>query len=374
MRVTSALGIRITGQNKDWLNASCPFAPWFHKNGTDNSASFGVKINEGGKSAFVCKACKKHGTIRYMVRQLAQLRGMDYSDVLQGVTELERGGVAALAMKPFDRPYAEEVDPRPQPLKEALYDGLWPRAWDVPEARVYLQSRGISEETAGVLGLMFRKSYPSPKDPNRQWVRDDIVFPVRDRDGHLMGFSGRTIHPSDRVKPKVYDPDLPKRWLILGEHRWREGYPKLLIEGLFGYAHLIEIGCEDFCDVGAILGSAMTPEKVELLKAWGDTVVLGMDNDEAGDTCLFGPIKEYDERTGEPIRDEENAAVSMLLPYLVTIVPAWPVWQDGDKAGLPKDDPDQLTKAEVKTMVLETLPLQPPRPKKNTSFRLTNKR
>jgi cytochrome c5 len=36
-------------------------APWKHRNGTDRSSSFGVKVCDDGKSAYVCMACHDTG-------------------------------------------------------------------------------------------------------------------------------------------------------------------------------------------------------------------------------------------------------------------------------------------------------------------------
>lgn len=347
-RVMAALGLTIQSENKQWLNCSCPFASATHKNGTDNSASFGVRFDDRGRSHFKCYACKAKGTLLQLVMRLAKLRNRDYSALITEVRGIEGGMVSALGeAQPFDRP---EDAPSPLvPLNEAVYDGLYPRAWDVPVARAYLETRGIGEATADALGLLYREYVliEDKKNPGqmREWHRRDILFPVRDRDGRLYGWTARTTRDADGIKPKVFDADLPKRHLILGEHRWREGFPKLIVEGLFGYAWLIEIGAEEYFDIGALMGSLLTPEKATLLRAWECTVLLLLDNDEAGDVGLFGPVDE------EGNRDTSQAAVDQLIDALVVQLPAWP---EG------KADPDELTLEEVCAMML-TPPAPPPR-------------
>lgn len=362
-RVLSALGLRVSSENttSHFLNCSCPFASFgLHRNRTDNSASFGARYDEHGVSSFKCHACKQSGSIRKLVRQLGQLRNVDYSALLQQVTEIEQLGLSSMSFEPFDR----DLEPEQVlvPLNEALYDGLYPAAWDVPEARAYLEARRISPETAENIGLLYRDIYHVERQDGSvgEWFRGDILFPVRDRDGKLYGWSGRTTRDAAGIKPKVYDKDLPKRHLILGEERWIEGRPTVIVEGLFGYAWLIEIGVEEFANVGALMGSVLTPEKATILRAWGNPVVALLDNDEAGDIGLFGKI---DPVSGQ--REPELSMVSQLISSLVVIVPEWPSLfepirrKDGSWQEF-KDDPDQLTVEEVWAMVFSTTPVPPP--------------
>ena len=111
--------------------------------------------------------------------------------------------------------------------------------------------------TAEQIGLVFDEA------------RDRILFPIRGRDNALYGFSGRIIEPVPD-EPKVRDYEgLPKRHLILGSHLWHPGKPLLIIEGLFGYAHMIEIGAPEHANIGAILGSVVTEEKAVLIRNEG---------------------------------------------------------------------------------------------------------
>jgi hypothetical protein len=54
---------------------------------------------------------------------------------------------------------------------------------------------------------------------------------------------------------------LPKRHLILGEDRWEQGRPLVIIEGLMGYAAMTDKGIDLDVNIGALLGSFLTPEK-----------------------------------------------------------------------------------------------------------------
>jgi DNA primase len=201
-------------------------------------------------------------------------------------------------------------------------------AWGEPDARTYLVSRGITEEAAGNLALAW-------DDQQRR-----VLFPVRDEEGRLFGWTGRAV--DDERQPKVRDyQGLPKRHMILGAERWRgapgRNWPLVLVEGLFGYAHLVSLGVEGRCDVGALLGTVFTPEKLAMVRQRYQPTYLLMDDDDAGDACLFGKVERDATRTG--------GAIAALVDHVPLYVPQWP-------AG--KGDPDELTTEELETMLRET--------------------
>jgi hypothetical protein len=136
------------------------------------------------------------------------------------------------------------------------------------------------------------------------------------------------------LNPRRDYAGLKKRQHILGADRWRfgEDRPLVVIEGLFGFAHLIEMNLEAYADVGALLGSELTDWKRDLIVHRNTNTYLLLDNDPAGDQCLFGRISPDGER------DYHAGAVAAMENLVPLYLPAWP---EG------KDDPDQLTKREV---------------------------
>jgi DNA primase len=157
------------------------------------------------------------------------------------------------------------------------------------------------------------------------------------------------------AKPKVRDYyGLPKRHLILGADRWQAGRAVLVVEGLFAFARMIDLGMEDRVNVGALLGSVLTPEKADILRHFDQSVFLLLDNDKAGDDGIFGIMNP------DGSRKEDSGAVGQLAEHVPVLIPEWP---EG------KDDPDQLTRAEVDAMLDETAPYTPPRKKRLTKNR-----
>lgn len=285
-----------------WLNHSCPFAPWLHKNGTDRSASFGVVVNDEGASIFTCLACKQKGSTNKLIRSLAKYRNLNYDALLTEAEESEKG---VRRFRPFDEDFVRVPEPL-EALDEAMWDGLFDPIADHKEAARFMVRRGITRATCERLGLTF--------DPEKR----RIVFPVKGRNGELWGFSGRTVIPDHH--PKVLDyGGLPKFAVIMGMDRWRPGYKKVIVEGLIGFGRMHEIGVEEYADIGALLGSEMTEEKAELLRLEGETTVLLLDPDDAGQNGMFGKWDPLEERFVI-----EDSAIGRLWGHVPVIVPEFP--------------------------------------------------
>lgn len=313
-QILQRLAIRPGRTNsRGWIEFSCPLAPYTHTSGTDSRASAAARIAEGGISSFVCKGCHQHGRIGKLINLLATYRSNDaLRSLILVADQADAQGVMDAGFGDFEQPL--EIEPEPEPLVEEQFAGVYPRASTIPEAAAYMEERGIAPEGADAVGLLY--------DPQQR----RIMFEVRDRRGRLYGFSGRAIDPG--VQPKIRDYyGLPKRHMVLGEHRWVHGKPLVLVEGLFGYASLIAVGAETMANVGAILGSALTPEKAARIIDFDEPTYLMLDNDAGGDIGLFGTIRPDGSR-------EDNGAIAALVEHVPLYVPDWPE----DKA-----DPDELT-------------------------------
>ncbi len=315
-----------------WLHSRCPLAPWTHRTGHDRRPSFAVKPQHDGVSAYMCWACHRHGRVSSLIKLMHYL-GADVGEVVGEYPNLAKEADAADMMVVIAVDYDERMvieNTLPDPLDTALFDGVYMPAVEVPPARSYLVSRGVTFDAAMSLDLGW--------DPDQR----RIMFPVRDGHGDLYGYTGRAVDPG--VEPKVRDyHGLPKRHLILGEDRWepypKAGRPLVIVEGLFGLAHLVSMGLEKFADVGALLGTAITEQKVKSICDRQAATYLLLDLDEAGDTALFGRVG----RDGE--RDFHTGLISQLMSQVPVFVPTWP---EG------KDDPDQLTREEIWEMFQTT--------------------
>lgn len=323
------LGIQVAGRSGQWLNFSCPFAPWLHDRGHDSSPSAGAKINEQGVSGYKCFTCKKHGRISGLVRSLEYYNEEKY-DGLALKADLAD---ADFAFGEFED-YQDAPDVLQDPLSEAAYGDLYGSAWDFKRARKYLQRRGIGKETVEYLNLGY--------DPDEE----RIIFPVRHTDKKLYGFTGRSILKDEDFPYKAYKKvrdylGLPKRHLILGaEFVKDDDKPIFVVEGLFGYAWLHEIGADEFVYPVALLGSELTKSKADIIKEWNRLTALVFDDDKAGEDGLFGT---YDKKSK---MYDGTGAIDRLYDHVPLIVPPWP---DG------KNDPDQLTLKDVQRMMKTSL-------------------
>lgn len=321
-QILGSIGVQPGRANGNgWMEFPCPLSPWTHTNGHDSRASCAAKVSDTGVSAFVCKACHNHGPIAKLVRLLADYRQDNSIRPLMLMADRADSESQVSAGFPAFEDYNTR-EPDPEPLEEAAYGDMYPLVAETGPYADYLRARGISAATAAALDL---------RVDERQ---RRVLFPVRDRHRNLYGYTGRAIAPG--VNPKVRDYlGLPKKFVILGEEWWRPNVPKVIVEGLFAYAHIHELDIHDHCDVGAILGSAMTEFKAERIIHADCPTYLLLDNDAGGDIGLFGTLTPSGER-------EQNGAVHYLQQHVPLYIPDWP---EG------KDDPDQLTRDEVLSML-----------------------
>lgn len=328
-RILAKLSVRYMGEpnSSGWMHGECPYAPYLHPKKSDRSRGFAVKVEDKGISAYACPVCGMHGKLSSLARGLAHYREQDYDAIAAEADHLD---MISYELPAFDELSVVQRDP--EPLDEALYDGVFEDIGKYPEAANFMRSRGVSREVAERLEIAY--------DPEKR----RIVFPVRDGRGRLFGWSGRTILPNH--KPKILDyHGLPKRMLILGEHMWEQGKPVILVEGLFAYAHFHQIGVveQGLANVGALLGSTLTEEKASILKTHGLPTYLLPDPDAAGDVCLWGKPKP--DWTIERPSYEGGGAVDQLRWDMPVFVPAYPEHVN---------DPDFLSLEDVRRMLAET--------------------
>lgn len=246
----------------NWLITNCVLAPYTHGKGTDRKPSMSI-CHTKGQSYYTCFTCGHGGSLISLVNKLAIFSGKDYSELKNKLLALD-----ATSINGFDETY-EVQDHKPEPVDEALYMKVFHSIMQYPEAMSYLKSRGVSLDTALRVDLRY-----DPEDMR-------ILFPVYDKE-HFYGFSGRAIVDMPD-KPRILDyANLPKKEVVLGLKFYNKGRPLVLVEGLFAWLHLIEIGAEHLYNPIATLGSKVGKYKTELIASLGETVYLCFDNDKAG--------------------------------------------------------------------------------------------
>lgn len=178
------------------------------------------------------------------------------------------------------------------------------------EARAYLKTRGIDDETAVVFQLGFaRASWSRLVDEaasrgiggaylqraglakerkgggHYDLFRNRIMFPVLDIAGRVLAFSGRTLDPED---PAKYINSPETRFYKKGDNLYglhaarryiRQQDQSVLVEGNFDVVSLHAAGIRETV---APLGTALTPRQADLLRRFSQRVVLAFDGDRAG--------------------------------------------------------------------------------------------
>lgn len=282
----------------------CPFAETRHDAGEDRSPSFSYNVEE---NYYHCFSCKSSGSIGKLKHDLSS--DVDILDIQKKVKKKSL----------LDKKVNKE-----EPLDKEIYLNIFFDPWKYQKAKDYLITRGISQETSAKLGLGYDA------------YRDIITFPIYDESGNLYGFQGRKIVEDDYGKILTYVTALKDKFM--GLQFYNPKLPFLLIEGLFGYASLHQIGADKYFNVLAIMGSSLTNEKIEVLKQFKNGIYILPDNDEAGRACLYQKGKK---KLKQPIED--------LTQTHKVYLPSWPA---------NKKDPDQLTIDDVKNIRYTTNSLE----------------
>jgi len=257
-------GMRPRG--KDFM-VRCPF----HKSGNERTPSFSISMTDEGMIIYHCFGCGEKGNLPILV---SKLKGITID---KAITILEkRFGVLVTIV-------SESVSKIP--IYEERYKKKWVNKVDESElvkysmtkgARKYLNTRLISRKTSMEFGLGYDK-----------WNRR-IIFPVRNGEDELMGFVGRTIK-NEFPKYKFYE-GLHKSEYLYGLHNLpiHDNQMVIIVEGMIDLVYLRSLGIDNSL---AIMGSTMSKIQQELLKKNTKSIILALDNDEAG---ILGTKKAVD--------------------------------------------------------------------------------
>ena len=187
------------------------------------------------------------------------------------------------------------------------------------QARAYAEGRHIGEEAAarfgigyapstggellrslGALGfdndLLLRSGLVLPGDdgtPSRDMFRGRLMFPLRNAEGRIAGFAGRSMDGSDpkyinTPQTSVFD----KGRMLYALDRAREAIgtegEAVVVEG---YMDVIAAHEHGYRNVVASMGTALTETQVALLKARAQRIVLALDADAAGQEAMLQSLR-----------------------------------------------------------------------------------
>jgi DNA primase len=177
-------------------------------------------------------------------------------------------------------------------------------------ARNYLERRGIDRATAAQFRLGFAlDGWSSLRDhlleqrfaldllleagvvkrneernSTFDMFRNRVIFPIRDRQGRVIGFGGRVMDDSvpkylNTSETAVFHKSHVIYGLDLAQRVIRERDQVVIVEG---YMDVIAAHQFGFANVVACMGTALTPEQLRQLQRYTDNFVLALDADAAG--------------------------------------------------------------------------------------------
>ena len=276
----------------------CPFH-------AEKSPSFSVSPT---KQFYHCFGCGQSGNALRFLMEHAGMGFVEATKDLAGQFGLE---VPEDDVSPQEREQAAQKRQKQQTLGDVLEkagEAYRKHLKASPRAVEYLKSRGLSGAVAKRFGLGYAPEgwrslasvFPEYDDPlleecglvianseeDKRYdrFRDRVMFPIRNIKGECIGFGGRVLGDE---KPKYLNsPETPVfskgrelYGLFEARNALREQGFVLVTEGYMDVVALAQLG---FANAVATLGTACTPDHVQKLFRFTDTVVFSFDGDEAG--------------------------------------------------------------------------------------------
>ena len=278
----------------------------------EKSPSFSVSP---AKQFYHCFGCGKNGNA---IGFLMDHAGMTFIEAVKDLAQQYGLQVPEDDVSPQDRAKAAQAREQQVTLTSVLEKaGLaYIQALrNSPKAISYFKGRGLSGEVAKIFGLGYAPEgwrslasvFPDynnallvesglvitgePGEENAlgeakryDRFRDRVMFPIRNVKGECIGFGGRVL--SDEKPKYLNSPETPvfskgRELYGLFEARTalREHGYALVTEGYMDVVALAQMG---FANAVATLGTACTPDHVQKLFRFTDSVVFSFDGDSAG--------------------------------------------------------------------------------------------
>ncbi len=248
------------------------------------------------------------------------------------------------------------------------------------QARAYAAERRLSDESIARFGLGYAPStgeeilnrleslgFDQPlilraglavggdpaSGPLRPMFRGRLIFPLRDTDGRIAGFAGRTLdgsHPKYINTPQT--PIFDKGRLLYALDRAKQPIAAektvIVVEGYMDAIAAHEHGLRN---VVASMGVALTADQIALLKARASRIVLALDADAAGQDATLRSLEHSWRLVGTPIPGPRRNEILARSPDLDSLC----VLETTDGK-----DPDELIRTSVghfRQLVANALPV-----------------
>ncbi|MDO4427568.1 MAG: DNA primase [Moraxella sp.] len=201
-----------------------------------------------------------------------------------------------------------------------------------PAAMDYLKKRGLSDESIAYFQLGFAPSgwqnlsavfsgdvaglrqlgliKKSKNGREFDFFRERIIFPIKDRQGRVVGFAGRAM--SDDITPKYLNSSesalFQKQHILYGYHEARTARADnwLIVEG---YLDVIALHQAGIYGAVAPMGTALSEPQLTTLLRFNDTLTLSFDGDAAGQKAALRSLE-----VAIPILNDGKSLKFLTLP------------------------------------------------------------
>lgn len=221
----------VGGKNKNRVNISCPYAPWTHDAGADYHPSMSIWLDDESPTYYRCWGCHEKGYLWEMVRDIGsflkddrlQALALNLAESDQPTMTKILGGVS----KRLDEWGGVTRRKKLPSLKSTVLD-RYPKAWESPVSKAYLQYRKIPEPVVYLFNLV------------HDIHNDRLLFPVYDSKLNLRGAVGRALR--DGVEPKYYNYFGFESGMELGGiDKAVAGRRTIIVEGFFDVLNLVSL-------------------------------------------------------------------------------------------------------------------------------------
>lgn len=253
------------------MSIACPVAIKTHGDPHDDNMSCSVQVVPDGPSGARCFSgnCSYKGSLLRLVKYAVEIRGsppalVELLKEVESVEAITLSAQHARTGKEIQRLLAAPVraDER-DTIPERLFDGF---AGKVPR---YAIDRGIQLSTAKAWGLGYDKE------------AGYLVFPVRKRDGKLVGMVGRAVSADAPRRHHNY-LGLDKSKHLFGAQMLEHGKPIVIVESCIDALNTWQALDGEACTV-ATLGEGFSEAHVKQISAMRPPAVyIFTDGDHAG--------------------------------------------------------------------------------------------
>jgi DNA primase len=155
----------------------------------------------------------------------------------------------------------------------------------------WAKRNNFSPSTLELAGLLAQRNDGPSAGSYYDRFRGRIMFPIRNEQGRVVGFSGRTLIKDAKIAKYVNSPETPlfrKSHILYALDRARreiaEKREALVCEGQIDVIRCHQAG---FTNAVAAQGTAFTEDHARILHRYADSVILVFDSDDAGQNAAL---------------------------------------------------------------------------------------